>query len=748
MAVISPEVYKKYLPKKIKEVDKIQAYTRANKWVNQYGVKNRIEAFARNLDINYPRKKLTFEITAGGGSYTDSKMVRLALADDWFIRTNQEYVTMMKFLAVHEMGHINWSDFKDFVDFQHKVESYFQKKHGIDGMGRFGGDLLNITEDGRIERLQANEYPGTLILIRYINGVRYLEFPSEQLGIQPLNDFRNVMLMLAKTGLVPEGYDVRVKGTDTDKAIQKARPSIVEAIRAPSTKACADATWKIITDNEDFIVEAIKPQEIDEDLLEQLLQGDDLSGSNDSGDNADTNEGEGQESKESSGENQQEGNGQGLTITIEPLEGVDGEPDFKGESSNKPLPKGNSSTHLDGDDVNESSPSKEQADAEAAHKETTDEESSSENKAQEETTQSEEVGNKNSEDGKNPSEESSDKEVKEKIERTLEELKEEIQEDSEDFIEKAKKVTQQENDRIAREEALREDSQLSEERIDSILSKYERRLDFIYTLEQTSDNGGIPSRVEQQGRRLHEDIKELFLDKQGWSLPNQRSGRLDVRNLYRAGQGINQQDVFIKRHQPDDTNWVVSVLVDNSGSMHGSVFDESGVRMGTKSDMAREATTMLEIALNGVVPFNITRFDTGHYYGNSAVQHAQVRGFEQDTEKVLSWNATRDTGGGNADAISIAVATEELIKRQETKKLLIVLSDGLPAQTTEEQVKDAVEKAREQDVHVVGIGFGDEYELSRNADKYRMMYGQDVLLTRPDELSMELINVLERTIFI
>ena len=700
--MITPDVFKEHIGK-LKDNEEInEAQQRAYSWINNYGVKNRIETFARNLDVTRPRKRLNFEVVAGSGSWTDNETVRLGLSEDWFQRSMQEYVILMKFLAAHEMGHINWSDFVAFKNFQRKAESYFNKKYGIDGAGKFAGEMLNITEDGRIERAQANVYRGMLKYFRYVNGVNYLNFTGEQLGIVALTDFRNTILTLAKTGLLPLGYEERLKGSEVDEAIQKSRPYITKAVQAETTRICADATWEILMLNEEFIAEAMKPQEIDKDDLEKKLKGDDLrdeqSSEGDSGDSSQENPSQDSDDNSSSGT--------GETFIYDPLADMDGEPNFEGQPSRQLAPQGDVTPNFS-DDSN---------DAEAVMK--TDDEADA------------------------------DKSVnsKDELVKALDELITDTKEESADFIDKAKEVAKREDERVARETAHRESSQASNERIDTILSEHRSGLDFRYAVEDIIDNGPVPNHVEQRGRRLRRDLEEIFLDKRGWSVPNQRSGQLDPRQLYRAGAGLNQRDVFIRQHQPEDTNWVVSVLVDNSGSMNGSVSDSRNMLSGTKSDMAREATTMLEMALNDIVPFKISRFDVSSRHGLYAIQHAQVRGWEQKTKDIISWNATPRTGGGNADAISISVSTEELINRPETKKLLIVLSDGLPSQNTTEQVEDAVNYAREEGVHVVGIGFGDSYELLHNGPSYRQMYGEDVILTEPSELSLELVKVLERTI--
>lgn len=723
------------------QVEQKKNFDKANKWISDFGIQRSIKMFANNTNMNRPKGKLRYEVAVGGGSYTDGELVRLALNDDWVNRDENDWARFMKFVAAHELGHINWSDFKIFVDFQKRAESYFQKKHDVEGAGKIAGNMLNITEDGRIERGQANLMPGLRKYIRYVNGVNYEGFPSNNLGIVPLHDFINTSLMLSKVGLLPKGYDQRIEGTETDVAVKKAMPHIVDAIRSTTAKGCADATWEILVENGEFIANAMKKFQADQDELEEMLnedmsddstdgeggqgdssdssqtssseQGEESSESSDKkdgeGSTSESKEEEGKEGEESGDSSSQESKGKGKKITIDPLDDVDGEADYTNQPSMGDIEEGNESTHF------------------------SDEDETAEGKANSKSLSKAEEKSDSDEDSDNLS--------------TLDKLVVETESEAMDFLDKAKDIARRENDRIQREEAERKKTDITDKEVNGVLSKYAGPMSFKYVTEVTDDNGPISESVMTAGRGLRRDLKEIFNDKRGWTLHNQRSGMLDESQLYRAGSQIQDTDVFIKRQLPEDSSWAVSVLVDNSGSMRGSVYDESGNHIGHKTKVAREATSMLEIALSGLVPVKISRFDVS-WSGNGKhiVQHAQVRGWEQKNKEILSWNSTDQAGCGNADAMSIGVAVEELKNRRENKKMLIVLSDGLPAENTPQQVKKVIEESRKDGVKIIGIGFGSEAELKRSAPVYREMYDRDIVLTMPDGLKDELVKVLRSTI--
>lgn len=92
------------------------------------------------------------------------------------------------------------------------------------------------------------------------------------------------------------------------------------------------------------------------------------------------------------------------------------------------------------------------------------------------------------------------------------------------------------------------------------------------------------------------------------------------------------------------------------------------------------------------------------------------------------------------DGFSIRVATKDILSRPEKKKLMIVLSDGLPDSC--EDVHDAVEKARKKGIKVVAIYFSD-YHDTRVEEMFAGMYERDYIITEPENIGEELIKLLK-----
>ena len=76
------------------------------------------------------------------------------------------------------------------------------------------------------------------------------------------------------------------------------------------------------------------------------------------------------------------------------------------------------------------------------------------------------------------------------------------------------------------------------------------------------------------------------------------------------------------------------------------------------------------------------------------------------------------------------VATADLLARREAKKVLVLLSDGLPSDYNGgtraglDDVRDAVREARRKGVIVIPIMFGRASDREQMKDNFLYMYGQ------------------------
>ena len=172
------------------------------------------------------------------------------------------------------------------------------------------------------------------------------------------------------------------------------------------------------------------------------------------------------------------------------------------------------------------------------------------------------------------------------------------------------------------------------------------------------------------------------------------------------------------------------------GPVGSGVISVPGSMSGVKRQEACKAAAVIEEGFKNLMPMKIVAFD---YSGHPI--HEIIKDWDEKHKKNMCYNFMLHgrNGCGNDDGEDIAKATEELVKRKEQKKMLIVLSDGAPAD--EAKVKKAVENARDKGISVFGIYF-ENGRIGSDADTFREMYQKDFVCCRLSELDGELTKLL------
>ena len=189
---------------------------------------------------------------------------------------------------------------------------------------------------------------------------------------------------------------------------------------------------------------------------------------------------------------------------------------------------------------------------------------------------------------------------------------------------------------------------------------------------------------------------------------------------YMMGQRFNATDVyhgdgkyFSREIVPDaQPNVSFGILIDESGSMHGE-----------KATNARKIAMLLEDVLRRLkVPLMIVGHDEEQ---NDCIIHSYVD-FDtsdgRDKNRLVSVTARY----GNIDGAAITYVGEKLLRRPEEIKVMIVISDGLPAgvsfydkRSSDTDTKLAIQKYRKQGLKVFGAIVDD---FSRIAKLYDEQY--------------------------
>ena len=328
--------------------------------------------------------------------------------------------------------------------------------------------------------------------------------------------------------------------------------------------------------------------------------------------------------------------------------------------------------------------------------------------------------------------------INEGIKNAEEEIREEeynnvIQADYDDLIEKNRKAKEKE-----KEEGV------SEEERENLLNYYRNlpasNRDGNWDLplkfyKYNYDKVDAPQSIKLEAKKLEKEFNKIFLNKKTVNAKNRKRGMLDTNSLWKIQN--KDYNIFKKKGEPNETDYVFYVLVDGSGSMY---YDN-------KFEEAYRATSLLEESLGGFVPLKIVQFDC-----TETVNHYIVKDFEERRGN-LSWAFVNnnEAGSSNMDGYSIRVALKDLSKRPEKNKVLIVLSDGQPAGyysyyggRAQRDVKEAIREGRKAGVSIFNIMFGKESDREQLIDSFKFMYEKGIISCPPKQIGNELLRVVKR----
>ena len=245
-----------------------------------------------------------------------------------------------------------------------------------------------------------------------------------------------------------------------------------------------------------------------------------------------------------------------------------------------------------------------------------------------------------------------------------------------------------------------------------------------------------PKKVVEAAKPLRSVIKKIFSENNDEEVVGLKAGHLNTQALYRYKN--KDLSIFKVNRLPTVMDAVYYICWDGSGSMYGAKQSESAY-----------ACAVIEEAVRGIYPLKIINFST-----HGDVVHYVVKDFDDKTKKncAYSFGATRNFGGGNKDGFSIRQCTEELIKRKETNKFLIVLSDGAPSDYNSHEeavadVKSAVAFARQNKIDVTSIFFGTQREREAEIELYNEMYGAGHIIScEPSAIVNHMVQIVKKNI--
>jgi len=199
--------------------------------------------------------------------------------------------------------------------------------------------------------------------------------------------------------------------------------------------------------------------------------------------------------------------------------------------------------------------------------------------------------------------------------------------------------------------------------------------------------------------------------------------RLNARML--AGTKVGNFSVFNKVEEGLSYSTAISLLIDKSGSMSGYQMQgaqRAAIAIGTAMN------TLNTQGAEGVV-FSIDMFDS---------VHGEVKDFDEPWTKATAAKvAAIPATGGTTYAQPIVRRSGELLARKETRKVLIVLTDGEPCDG--EAAKQVLAYIRKQGIETIALILDGDQGLLDFATE---MFAQVVSVRQPEKLPAALGAIL------
>lgn len=731
---------------------------------------------------------------------TDGKNVWVSLLPDALKDVYPESTwQILIFVALcHEIQHGNSSNFNDIV----AVEEWFQKYVKDNNLpisdrtaAGIAKEFLNIVEDGRIEAIAVVRWPGMFSGFRLLNEIIRDGTAIKEQALLPnaeFEDFKGNVLSYAKTGLYAPGVEAYA-GSEMEAEFLKIKPFVDEGVSAKTSQGCREAVQKLLAASAEYIAKLCEKSEALQQMLQSLasqnpeytqnnetmyndnpqpcgqggtplrskspVKGD--QSNSDSGD-SDDQDGDGSGSsgsgkpKKSKKSDQSQGSSKSKKSSKTKKSGKNGGSDKdsqddqsgKGSEDSKDDGAGkdgeDSAADEDGQDGKNSKDGQGSQDGQSDQ----DEKASQGNQDGESGKDSQ--NSQNGQEGRGSDGSDSDSSSAQRGRANTQSPMSFCNAESD-----AVPLTQAEMDELVQlagqtfsaAEAIEAEANratndgLDDKAITAISSSYgTSRYNIVQEAMVIPEDKPLPPEQAKQSSDLRREIERVQVKKQR-SQRGLRNGMLDVNALWKIG--VREDTIFARRRNPQAGSCAFYILIDNSGSTTEEAYTV-GRRTVCKFEAERTAAGVIESAAAGLVPCKVVLFDQSR----GVVNHQIIRTFDEKSKKIRSWNSLTSvpTGGCNADSVHIRIAAEELRRRPEQKKVLFILSDGMPSaygsrQQAEDEVNAAVMDARRKGIIIIPIMFGTQNFLNTTRATYMKMYVKDVIACVPQKITAELIRL-------
>jgi cobaltochelatase CobT len=208
-----------------------------------------------------------------------------------------------------------------------------------------------------------------------------------------------------------------------------------------------------------------------------------------------------------------------------------------------------------------------------------------------------------------------------------------------------------------------------------------------------------------------------------------RSGRsLDPKRLHRVA--VADERIFARRAHRIAPNTAIHLLVDLSGSMHGTVHHGDGT-LTTRAASALESALALALALDGIPGVTVA---TTAFPGRAGTADRVTRMVQHGQSPRACAGAFIQTArGGTPMAQALWYAAADLLACREERRMLMVLTDGEPDDTPE--ALRLLGLCRQAGIESVGVGIGVDV---------RHLFPTAIEVTEAKDLKGALFGIAER----
>lgn len=654
---------------------------------NDYYFKKTMEANINHIlfNMNYEYK---FELDANSEtSYSKDNLIHIGLPNECIGMTQEKIYAIVKGLVGHETAHIRWSNFKER---EKAIDKYYEEG----GNHLLYSAISNILEDGRVERLLCEELRGFRKYIKFLN--KELLIKNNKLKEDSiLINLTKSILYLAVIGKYPSNYQQIFSEQQKQTIEKEIAPRILESVKSNSFKTVLDNTTQIIEIMNSMIDKA--PDEKENRFLMQLsaqtYNSSNGKDDNDDSTNKDTN------SNESNNSSALE-NSKSNSETNDDFNNSESSTKDTNISNHK---SSNNTTNQNDNNLNSTNDYK-------SNNSTTH---GLNNSSQQQNVPANHIGSEDYDKSFTDSD-IFDENIYVELERL-------INNESKKALDNIKLKASIKT----KEEELNQSSELkgkidyhSEIDLDSINAHYNSRNKEPFFKYEYPDipYEEVPKEFNMDIRILENEFKK-FLNYKPTTIRHQKKGRLDSNKLWKLS--MHDGNVFYKNNNNSNGDCAVYILIDLSGSTAGDIYR---LEMATACCIEQALMNIPNIEVK-TVGFNYVGTNIKSGYSRMKV----FKDFKETKSKTPYAYRHSFAGGSNRDGFAIRVALDDLKKHSAKNKLLLILSDGMPAwngETKEEamaDVKNAIHEGRKSTT-IMSVLLTDEEIDNKTKECFNYMY--------------------------